>query len=339
MKLRDSISSMQSQPKGTKMLTRLCYTRALALCVLLGAGSAQAYPDKPIRLIVPSAAGGPTDTPARILSDILSGLGQPVVVENRPGAAGAIGARAVAGAQPDGHTLLVGNTSVFAVIPAVSKNAGYDPISSFAPVAEIAESYQVLVVHPSAPWRTVRELAEDAKRRPGRIAYAHTGPGGLPHLAMELLLLSGEASMNGIPFKSGGEVITALLGQHVDVAFQAIELVLPQIREGKLRALGVTSAARTVLAPEIPTLAEEGVPGYEVTTFQGISAPAGTPAEIVAILNAAIRKGLNTPAVREKLTLTGSVPRPGTPQDFARFLREQNEKWRALAQARGIATN
>lgn len=315
------------------------YPHTIAVCLLLGVSTAQAFPEKTIRLIVPSAPGGPTDTPARIVSEILKGLGQAVVVENRPGAAGAIGARIVAAAPPDGHTLLVGNTSVFAVIPAVSQSAGYDPTASFVPVAEVAESYQVLVVHPASPWRTVRELADDAKRNPSRITYAHTGPGGLPHLAMELLLSNQGTSMTAVPFKSGGEVITALLGQHIDVAFQAIELVLPQIREGKLRALGVSSAMRTPLAPDIPTLIEEGVLGYEVTTFQGIAAPAGTPAEVVATLNAAITKGLNAPEVREQLTRLGSVPRPGTPQDFTRFVGEQYEKWRSLARSRGIETN
>jgi tripartite-type tricarboxylate transporter receptor subunit TctC len=321
------------------MLTRLGYTSTVVLCLLLAASEVEAFPDKPIKLLVPSAAGGPTDTPARILSEILKGLGQPVVVENRPGAAGAIGARAVAAAPPDGHTLLVGNTSVFAVIPAVSKAAGYHPISSFAPVVAVAESYQVLVVHPSSPWHTVRDLSADAKRNPGRIKYAHTGPGGLPHLAMELLLWNQGTGMNGIPYKSGGEVVTALLGQHVDVAFQAIELVMPQIREGKLRALGVTSPQPTALAPDIPTLIEAGVAGYEVTTFQGIAAPAGTASSVVAALNAAIAKGLNTPEVRTQLTRLGSVPRAGTPQDFARLIGEQHGKWRALVQARGIEVN
>lgn len=321
------------------MLATSRYAHAVAVCLLLSLGQAEAFPEKAIRLIVPSAAGGPTDTPARILSEILKELGQPVVVENRPGAAGAIGARVVAAAPPDGHTLLVGNTSVFAVIPAVSKAAGYDPTASFAAVAEIAESYQVLVVHPSSPWRTVRELSDDAKRNPSRITYAHTGPGGLPHLAMELLVSNQGATMTPVPYKGGGEVISALLGQHVDVAFQAIELVLPQIREGKLRALGVSSATRTPLAPDIPTLIEEGVSGFEVTTFQGIAAPAGTPADVVATLNATITKGLNGPEVRAQLTRLGSVPRGGTPEDFARLVGEQHEKWRSLAQSRGIETN
>src|SRR5262245_32186797 len=162
---------------------------------------AQSYPDRPIRLIVPSAPGGPTDIPARLLSQILPKLGQPAVVENRPGAGGAIGARAVAGAAADGTTLLVGNTSVLAVIPAVSASAGYEPAKSFAPVAKISESYQILVVHPSTPWTSVRELVADAKANPGKFNIAHTGAGGLPHLTAELFRASTGVDLVGVPYK------------------------------------------------------------------------------------------------------------------------------------------
>ena len=202
---------------------------------------AQTYPDRPIRLIVPSAPGGPTDIPARLLSQILPKLGQPAVVENRPGAGGAIGARAVATAAPDGYTLLVGNTSVLAVIPAVSASAGYDPAKSFAPVAKISESYQILVAHPATPWTSVKQLVDDAKANPGKFNIAHTGQGGLPHLAAELFKASAGVDLVGVPYKSGGEAVTALLGGNVHVTFEAITILLPLIREGKVRALGVTS--------------------------------------------------------------------------------------------------
>src|SRR5947199_2479406 len=221
---------------------------------------AQGSPDRPIRLIVPTAPGGPTDIPARLLSQILPRLGQPAIVENRPGAGGAIGARAVATAPPDGYTLLIGNTSALAVIPAVSASAGYDPARSFAPVAKISESYQILVVHPSTPWANVREFVTDAKANPGKFNLAHAGAGSLPHLAGELLKASTGVELVGVPYKSGGEAVTALLGGQVHCTFEAISILLPLIREGKVRALAVTSRTRTALAPDIPTLTEAGAP-------------------------------------------------------------------------------
>ena len=238
---------------------------------------ARAIPDQPIRLIVPSAPGGPTDIPARLLSQILPKLGQPAVVENRPGAGGAIGARAVATATPDGHTLLVGNTSVLAVIPAFRQAPATIPPKSFAPVAKISESYQILVVHPSAPWKTVKELVDDAKANPGKFNVAHTGAGGLPHLTGELFKASTGVDLVGVPYKSGGEALTAAarpagsrdVRGHLDPAAAD--------PRGKVRALAVTSRNRTPLAPDIPTMIEAGVPDYEVTTFYGVVAPAGTP--------------------------------------------------------------
>src|SRR5262249_19273679 len=236
---------------------------------------AQTYPDKPIKLIVPGASGGPTDVPARLAAQFLPRLGQPVVIENRPGAGGAIGARAVAAAPPDGYTLLVANTSVLAVIPAVSASAGYDPTRSFAPVAKFSESFQILVVHPASPWTSVKELIAYAKANPGKLDYAHTGAGGLPHLTGELFLARAGVDIVGVPYRSGGESVTAVLSQAVHMTFEGITILLPLIREGKLRALAVSGRARTALAPDLPTMIEAGVPDYDVTTFNGFMAPAG----------------------------------------------------------------
>jgi len=296
----------------------------------------QGYPDRPIRLIVPSAPGGPTDIPARLLTQILPKLGQPAVVENRPGAGGAIGARAVASAAPDGATLLVGNTSVLAVIPAVSASAGYDPAKSFVPVAKISESYQILVVHPSSPWKSVRELVDDAKANPGKFNLAHTGAGGLPHLTAELFKARAGVDLVGVPYKSGGEAVTALLGNQVHCTFEAISILLPQIREGKLRALGLTSRTRTPLAPEIPTMIEAGVPDYEVTTFYGVVAPAGTPGDIIGKLNAAINEGFATEEMRATVTKLGSALALGAPDAFGAFIAAQGAKWSAVAKAANI---
>lgn len=317
------------------MITRRDFLATSAACAVSPA-RAQTYPDKPIRLIVPAAPGGPTDIPARLLTQILPKLGQPAVVENRAGAGGAIGARAAATAAPDGYTLLVGNTSVFAVIPAVSASAGYDPAKSFAPVAKMSESYQILVAHPATPWKSVQELIADAKANPGKFNMAHTGQGGLPHLAGELFKANAGVDLVGVPYKSGGEAVTALLGAQVHCTFEAISILLPQIREGKVRALAITSRSRTPLAPDIPTMIEAGVPDYEVTTFYGVVAPAGTPAEIVARLNAGINEGFATDEMRAAVAKLGSALATGSASEFGAFMAAQTEKWREVAKRAGI---
>jgi len=331
---------------GTSKRTRDTMGRngllVLAVVAALCAGSsanavAQSYPDRPIRIVVPAAPGGPTDLPARLASQILPPrLGQPVVVENRPGAAGAIGARAVASAPPDGYLLLAGNTSVFAVLPSVSASAGYDPMENFAPVAKVSESYQILVVHPSSPWTSVKAFVDEARANPGKINYAHTGPGGLPHLTAELFRARTGVDIVGVAYKSGGEAVTGVLGRQVDATFESITILLPLIRDGKLRALAITSAKRTNLAPDLPTMMEAGVPDYEVITFNGIVAPAGTPPAIVGKLNGALNEGLGTPEMRATIAGLGAVSPLGTPQEFAAFIAAQNEKWRAVARAANI---
>lgn len=298
--------------------------------------SAQTYPDHPIKLIVPSASGGPTDIPARMTAGFIPKLGQPGVVENRPGAGGALGARSVASSPPDGYTLLVGNTSVFAVNPAVSASAGYDPLQNFAPIAKFSESFQILVVHPSLPVTSVKELLDYIKANPGKLNYAHSGIGGLPHLTAELFIARTGANIVGVPYRSGGEAVTAVLGQNVQMTFEAISILLPLISEGKVRALAVTSRARTPLAPDLPTMMEAGVPDYEVTTFNGIAAPAGTPAPIIGKLNAAINEGLLTATTKETLAKLGAVAGPGSPEEFASFIAAELAKWKSVAQQANV---
>jgi tripartite-type tricarboxylate transporter receptor subunit TctC len=315
---------------------------AVLVIVVLALGAAppagaQSYPDKPIRIIVPSAPGGPTDVPARLASQILQPkLGQPVVVENRPGAAGALGARAVAASPPDGYTLLAGNTSVLAVVPSVSASAGYDPTKDFSAIAKVSESYQILVVHPSLPFKTVKELVDYAKANPGKLNYGHTGAGGLPHLTGELFLLRAGVNMVGVPFRSGGEAVTGVLNQTVHMTFESITILLPLIRDGKLRALAITSGERTPLAPELPTMAEAGIADYEVTTFNGIAAPAGTPDVIVKKLNAAMNEGLDTAEVKAAIARLGAVSPLGSPDQFAQFIAAQVRKWQGVAKAANI---
>jgi tripartite-type tricarboxylate transporter receptor subunit TctC len=301
-----------------------------------GGAAAQTYPDRPIRIVVPSAPGGPTDIPARLLSQILPKLGQPVVVENRPGAGGAIGARFVATSAPDGYTLLVGNTSVLAVIPAVSASAGYDPNRQFSAIAKFSESYQILVVHPSVAAKTVGELIAYAKANPGKLNFAQTGAGGLPHLTGELFKSAAGVNIVGVPYKSGGDSVTGLLGAQVDMTFESITILLPLIREGRLRALAVTSRTRTPLASDLPTMIEAGVPGYEVATFNGIVAPAGTPEPIIRLLNATINEGLRTPEMQASIHNLGAVSDPVSPAEFGAFIAAEGRKWSAVAKAANV---
>jgi len=298
--------------------------------------SAQTYPDRPIRLIVPSAPGGPTDLPARLLSQILPKLGQPVVIDNRPGAGGAIGARVVAASPPDGYTLLVGNTSVLAVIPAVSGSAGYDPGKHFTAIAKFSESYQILVVHPSAAVKTVGELIAYAKANPGKLNYAQTGAGGLPHLTGELFKSAAGVDIVGVPYKSGGDSITGVLGAQVHMTFEGITVLLPLIREGRLRALAVTSRTRTPLAADLPTMIEAGVPDYEVTTFNGVVAPAGAPDAIVRLLNTAINEGLRTPEIQANIRNLGAVANPVSAAAFGAFIAAEGRKWANVVKAANV---
>jgi tripartite-type tricarboxylate transporter receptor subunit TctC len=310
--------------------------RGAILVAIAAPAAAQTYPDKPIRLVVPSAAGGPTDVPARLLSQILPKLGQPVVVENRPGAGGAIGARSVVTSAPDGYTLLVGNTSVFAVIPAVSASAGYDPAQDLGAIAKVSESYQILVVPPSSPFNSVAELVAFARANPGRLNIAHTGTGGLPHLTAELFKARAGIDIVGVPYKGGGEAVTGLLGEQVDMTFEGITILLPLIRDGKLRALAVTSRTRTALAPDLPTMIEAGTPDYVVTTFNGVAAPVGTPQPIIDLLNRTINEGLASVEMQATITRLGAEAKLTTPGEFADFMSAEKDKWSAVVKAANV---
>jgi tripartite-type tricarboxylate transporter receptor subunit TctC len=312
----------------------------LASAMPAEAQSADDYPNRPIRIIVASAPGGPTDLPARLASEIIkSKLGQPAVVENRPGAGGAIGAREGARAAPDGYTLFMGNTSTFAVIPAVSKSAGYDPVKDFVPIIRITEGFQILVVHPSSPWKTVKEFVDDSKANPTKINYAHTGAGGLPHLAGELFMLRSGAKLTGVAYRSGGESNNAVLGQAVHATFENIAILRGLIGEGKLRGLGVQNKTRTPLLPNLPTMAELGIADCEANTFFGIAAPAGTPAAIVKKLSDALNEGLASPEIQKTITALGSEAKPNSPAEFADYVAAQHKKWIEVGKAAKVEIN
>jgi len=300
---------------------------ALVFCLSGTPLSAQSYPDKIVRMIVPAPPGGQTDVLARYLAQRLqAALGQNVIVDNRAGAGGAIGARAAAIAEPDGHTIFFGNTSTLAVIPAVSKNPGYDPNRNFAPVASVSESYMILVVHPSFPAKTVQEFIAHAKANPGKLNFANAGAGNVTHLTGAMFRTAAQIDFVDVPHKGGAESVTAVLGQQVDFALESPVILLPLIREGKLRALAVTSAKRKAELAEIPTMREGGA-DFVATLLTGVVAPAGTPGGIVERLNAVINDSLKTPEMQATLEKFGSEAKISTPPDFAAYLAAEMAKW------------
>ncbi|HEX7205587.1 MAG TPA: tripartite tricarboxylate transporter substrate binding protein [Xanthobacteraceae bacterium] len=298
----------------------------------------QPYPARTIKLVVPFGPGGPTDVSARIVAQVVqSGLGPSVVIENRPGAGGAIGTKSVAIAEPDGATLLIGTSATLGVVPALMKNPGYDPIKSFAPVAKVADSTLVLVVPATLPANSVQEFVVYAKANPGRLSFASAGVGNQTQLLAELFKSKAGLDIVHVPYKSGAEMVTAILGEQVQMAFPDVSILIPLIREGKLKALAVTSASRHPQLPDVPTMIESGIPDYIMTFWSGVVAPAGVPAEIVNRLNTAINDGLTSASVRENLAKVGSVASPGTPQDFADFIAAETRKWSAVARMAGIS--
>jgi tripartite-type tricarboxylate transporter receptor subunit TctC len=313
---------------------------ALACIVCLGAGTATAqnYPDHLIKIVVPFAPGGPVDVVARLVAQRMAMiLGQNVIIENRLGGGGAIGAKAVANAEPDGYTLLFGNVSTLAVIPAVSKNRDYDPAKSFVPVAKVSDSPEVLVVAASFPARTVQELVTLAKSNPGKLNFGSSGYGNATHLAAEWFKAKTAVDVVNIPYKGLSEVVTAVLAGQVKFVFGAIEGVMPHIQDGQLRALAVTSEKRFALLPELPTMIESGVDGFVVSSFEGVVAPAGTPAAVVAKLNAAVNESVDSAEMRAHLARLGATVATGTPQEFATFFAAETRKWEAVVRSTGVS--
>ena len=305
-----------------------------------GTGWSDDYPNKPIKIIVAAAAGGPTDLPARLASRILAPqFGQAVVVENRPGAGGALGARVVATSPPDGYTLLAGNTSTLAAIPAVSKSAGYDPVKDFAPIIRITEGFQILVVHPDSPWKTLKDFIDDAKANPGKLNYGHTGPGGLPHLAAELFMLRSGTKLTAVSYRSGGESSTAVLSKTIHATFENIAILRGLIQDGKLRGLAAQNRSRVSLLPNLPTMAEAGVADCEANTFFGLAAPAGTPSSIIKSINETMNAGLATPEMQRTISSLGSEAKPNTPEEFAAYIAVQHKKWVDVGKAANITVN
>ena len=301
------------------------------------AGAQPAYPVKPVRLIVTSSPGGGTDTTARFIAPKLSELlGQPVVIDNRPGASTMIGMEAAARSAPDGYTLVLEN-STMAILPTMKKNVRMDVLRGFAPVSLVASNPQLLISHTALPTQNLKQLMALARSQPGKLDYASGGYGGNPHMCMELFLSMTRLKMVYVPYKSGNAGLTDVLAGQVPVMMASILSALPQARVGRLRAYGVTTAKRAAAAPEIPTIAEAGVPGYEATQWFGILVPAGTPPDIVTRLHAELVRALKDPDVKKRFTSDGSdAVWSSSPEQFAAYIRADEAKWAKVAKAAGL---
>ncbi|HXF68129.1 MAG TPA: tripartite tricarboxylate transporter substrate binding protein [Burkholderiales bacterium] len=317
-------------------MTRWFAVLALVVCGWPGA-AAQGYPEKPVRMVVPFPPGGAADIVARQLGERLSeALGQQVIVDNRAGAGGRIGAEAVARAAPDGYTLLFASSSAMSIGPHIGTKPPYDPLRSFAPIVLVAHAPNVLVVHPSVPAKSVKELVAVARARPGALNFASNGTGTLSHLTGELFMQRAGVKMVHVPYKGAAPAVIDTLAGNVSLLFAAYPSVAAQARAGRLRALAVTGAKRAAIAPELPTVAESGLPGFEASQWWGLYAPAGTPPLALARLNAEANKALRAADIQKRLAADGASAAGGSPEDLARYLRDDYEKWGRVIRAAGI---
>lgn len=309
----------------------------LCITLLSGAAHAQNYPIKPIRVIVAFAPGGGTDILARATAQKLTeAWGQPVVVENRPGASGNIGTEAVARSQPDGHTLLATSSGPFVISPSLYPKLPYDPAKDFAPVT-LAVSYSyLLVAHPSVPARTIKELIALARARPGRLNCASGGLATPPHLATELFKMMSRTDITHIPYKGTGAALVDVLGGHVDLLFGNLPSQLPHVRNGRLRPLGISTVQRSELLPDVPTISESGVKGFEATSWFGWFAPAGTPPAVIAKLHGEIARIVQSPDMKSRLVNDGAEPVVNTPEQFVEYMRADSAKWATVIKAASV---
>ncbi|WP_423199891.1 MULTISPECIES: tripartite tricarboxylate transporter substrate binding protein [unclassified Cupriavidus] len=321
--------------RRTWMLAALASVAAVA-ALAPPAARAESYPSKPIRVVVGFPSGGAPDILARIFSEKISpSWGQPVVVDNKPGAGGNIGAEAVAHAAPDGYTLALGTVGTHSINGALYSKMPYDMVKDFVPVILLASTPNVLVVHPSVPARNVQELIALAKSKPGGLTFGTPGVGTSLHVSGELFNTMAGTRITHVPYKGRAMAIPDLLGGHITMMFDNLPSALPVVKEGKLRALGVTSAKRSSSAPDIPTIAEQGLPGYEAESWFAVFAPAGTPKEVVSKLNAELNRIFELPDVRQKLATLGLDPVLGTPEKLASYQRSEIAKWAKVVKDSG----
>ncbi len=300
-----------------------------------GPAAATDFPTKPIMLVVPFAPGGPTDAMARTLAAAVK-LGQPVIVDNKAGAGGNIGAEAVARASPDGYMVLFGTSGPLAINVSLYRKIGYDPVKSFAPVMQLGHLPNVLVVNPSIPAKNVKELVAYAKANPGKLSYASSGNGASSHLAGVMFNNAAGTDIIHVPYRGTGPALNDLLGGQVSMTFTDVLTALPHIQAGKLRALGVTTKERSQVLPEVPTIAEQGYPGFDVSVFFGLVVPAGTPADVIAKLNQGFAEAIKQPEVRKTLLAQGLEFAPDTsPEQLGAFIQTEVPKWRAVVKSSG----
>jgi tripartite-type tricarboxylate transporter receptor subunit TctC len=315
-----------------RTLAALCAVTLMAATMAL----AQDYPTRPITLLVPYAAGGGNDAMARIAADKMSRmLGQQIVVENRGGAGGTLATRDAARAAPDGYTLVIGGTGTLAIDPTLYKNVGYDPRRDFAPIGLIAKSALVILVNPALPVYSVKDLIALAKKKPGQINYASAGVGSGIHLGTVYFASVADIDITHIPYKGSAPALTDLIGGHVSIYFSSLPPAIGLVKDGKVRAIAVTDSKRSPLFPDVPTVAEQGLPGYEAVLHYGIVAPAGTPRPIVAKLNAALQQAVTAPDLAEKIAADGAEPLASTPEEYAADIDREETKWSAIVKKSG----
>ncbi len=298
--------------------------------------AAESYPSRPIKIIVAYPAGGANDMVARSLGEELAkDLGQPVVIENRSGAAGVVGAEAAAHAAPDGYTLLMA-AGAHTLAPSLHEKLPYDIVNDFEPISLGAIGTYLLVVHPSVPAHSVKELVALAKAKPGSLAFASSGAGAPPHLAGVLFQKMTGTELNHVPYRGDTPGIADLVAGHVQLAFLSISPLIPQVKAGAVRALAITSGTRSAVMPDLPTLAESGLPGYDIGTWWGLMAPAKTPRPIIDRLAAAMRKATSVPAIRERFVAAGIEAKSNSPEEFATMVKSEVARWRELAKSAGV---
>ena len=306
-------------------------------CVGAHAGAADlSFPSRPIRFIVPNGAGGTTDLVARSVAPKLADmLGQQVVIDNRPGSGGILGTEIVARAAPDGHTLLMGTIGNIAISPALYRKLGYDSLRDFAPVTQLASAAYMVLLHPSVAAKSMKELAALAKIKPGALNFASAGSGTGSHLAAELFKSMAGVDMVHVPYKGGSPAMTDVIAGQVQLMFNGIPSSMPHLRSGRVRALAVTTAARSPAAPELPTIADAGFPGAEATSWTGILVPAGTPAPVIAKLHAAFVKALQFQDVVTRLSMDGATPVGNSPAEFGAYIKSELAKWGKVVKTSG----
>jgi tripartite-type tricarboxylate transporter receptor subunit TctC len=338
MKSKSKVGSRNSKVGVCLLLLRSRLPGALfcAFCLGIVPAHAQNYPVKPVRVIVPSSPGGGTDIVARSLAPELSKrLGQQFVIDNRAGAGTMIGIELAAKSPPDGYNLLMG-LSTLAINSALYKKVPYDPVKDFAPITVAVSSGSIIVVHPSVPVKSIKELIAFSRTRPGQMNYASAGTGTYPHMTMELFLSMAKLKMVHIPYKGTGPAMVDMLAGHTAVMAGTMVTTVPQIKAGRLRGLGITTTERNNAAPDIPTVAEAGLPGFESTQWYALLAPAGTPRDIITRLHAEMVKILHLPEMKQRFAADGAEPVGNTPEQFAAYIKTELVKWEKVARNAGI---